>query len=408
MFVIYVSPFLRKDTPLFVDRLLELPGVRVGLITSKTEDELPEVPFDRLTGYWRVNNLMDSDELNWAACELAESFGPPDRIITENEHIMVPVSEVRSRLDVAGMSPIVTLNFRDKARMKERLRAWGLPCARYRCVTDEEQAFEFADSIGFPLIVKPVDGAASQSTYRVESKEDLAMVLQASEPSWSHPLQVEEFVTGEEHSFETMSLDGKALWHSITRYSPTPLEVMRNPWIQWRIVTPREIDDPQYDDIREVGVKALDALGMDTGLSHLEWFRRKDGSIAIGEVGARPPGSQIFTALNWANDYDMYSAWVRLMVLGEFTPPRERKYAVGTAFLRGLGQGQVRRVRGLDYVLRQLGNMVVEVKEPQPGQPSGVTYEGEGYVMVRHPETKKVEEALQTIISNVRVELSMG
>jgi hypothetical protein len=255
--------------------------------------------------------------------------------------------------------------------------------------------------------VKPVDGAASQSTYRVENPTDLAGVLQASEPSWSHPLQVEEFVVGDEHSFETISLEGRHLWHSITRYYPTPLDVMRNPWIQWRIITPREIDDPRYDDIRDIGRRALDALGMETGLSHLEWFRRKDGSIAIGEVGARPPGSQIFTALNWANDYDMYQGWSRLMTIGEFTPPVERKYAVGTAFLRGLGHGQVRNVRGLDYVLRQLGEMVVECRPPQPGQNSGVTYEGEGYVMVRHPETQKVEEALELIVSNVRVELSL-
>lgn len=405
MFIVFLSPFLRADVPLFLEAAFEV--ARVGLITQKSEAELPEHIRKRLAGFWQVQNLMDVDELHWAARGLTEMGGKIERVLTENEHIQLPVSELRARLDLPGMWPDTILNFRDKSRMKERLRAWGLPCARFACVTDPEQAFEFVSRVGYPIIVKPVDGAATQSTYRVESDDDLHHVLLASEPSWSHPLQVEEFVTGEEHSFETISLNGRALWHSITRYYPTPLDVMRNPWIQWRIVTPREIDDARYDDIREVGVRALDALGMETGISHLEWFRRKDGSIAIGEVAARPPGSQIFTALNWANDFDMYRGWVRLMLRGEFTPPAERKYAVGTAFLRGLGRGQVRQVRGLDYVLRQLEGMVVEVKTPQPGQPSGVTYEGEGYVMVRHPETAVVEAALQTIISNVRVELSV-
>ena len=406
MFVIFVSPFLRKDTPLFVEALLRIEGIRLAVISPKSDEELPGDFVDRLCGSWQVRDLMNTDELHWAALRLSERFGPIHRFLTENEHIQMPVSEARSRLNIEGMEPDITMNFRDKARMKERLRAYGLPCARYRCVTEPEQAFEFVREVGYPVIVKPVDGAASQSTYRVEGDRDLEGVLQASDPSWSHPIQVEEFVLGEEHSFETMTLNGEHLWHSITRYTPTPLDVMRNPWIQWRIVTPREIDVPEYDDIREVGRRALDALGMTTGLSHLEWFRRKDGSIAIGEVGARPPGSQIFTAMNWANDYDMYVAWTRLMVVGQFTPPAERKYAVGTAFLRGLGNGQVRNVSGLDYVLRQLGEMVVETKVPQPGQNSGVTYEGEGYVMVRHPSTKVVEDALQTIVSNVRVELS--
>ena len=39
------------------------------------------------------------------------------------------------------------------------------------------------------------------------------------------------------------------MWHSLTHYYPTPLEVLRNPWIQWSVVLPREIDDPRYDDI---------------------------------------------------------------------------------------------------------------------------------------------------------------
>ena len=145
---------------------------------------------------------------------------------------------------------------------------------------------------------------------------------------------------------------------------------------------------------------------METGFSHMEWFRRKDGSIAIGEVGCRPPGSQIFTSMNWANDFDLYVEWCRLMIFEEFRPPAERKYAVGTAFLRGLGGGYVKSVHGLDYVMRQLRDMLVEWKTPELGQPAGITYEGEGYLMVRHPETRAVEEALELIVNNVRVELN--
>ncbi|MBT9583463.1 hypothetical protein IV102_08935, partial [bacterium] len=84
----------------------------------------------------------------------------------------------------------------------------------------------------------------------------------------------------------------------------------------------------------------------------------------------------------------------------------QRKYAVGTAFLRGLGGGYVKSVHGMDYVLKQLGTKLVEWKTPEPGQAAGITYEGEGYIMVRHPETSVVEEALELIINNVRVELN--
>ena len=41
-----------------------------------------------------------------------------------------------------------------------------------------------------------------------------------------------------------------------------------------------------------LNARALAALGMGTGLSHMEWFLRKDGSPVVSEVGARPPGAK--------------------------------------------------------------------------------------------------------------------
>src|SRR5205085_752437 len=106
-----------------------------------------------------------------------------------------------------------------------------------------------------------------------------------------------------------------------------------------------------------------------------------------------------------AHDFDTYTQWSRLMVLGQFDAPKERKFATGAAFLRGLGGGRVKAVHGLDYMVRKLGDMVTDVLSPTFGQPASVTYEGEGFVLVRHKETRLVEEALQEIVSNVWVEL---
>ena len=144
---------------------------------------------------------------------------------------------------------------------------------------------------------------------------------------------------------------------------------------------------------------------MDRGLTHLEWFRRADGTIAVSEIAARPPGAQITTLMSYAHDCDIYRGWAELMCLGTFDPP-PRKYATGAAYLRGQGQGdRVVAVRGLEQAQREVGNLVVEVKLPRKGQPRAGGYEGDGYAIVRHPETAVVEEALKRIVSRVRVEL---
>lgn len=404
MLAVFVVPFLKGDVELFLQAMLQF-GVRLAVVSQDPLSNLSPELHSRLA-YYPIGNSTHTEELVWVVRRIQEDLGPIQRIFSYNEQVQVPVSEVRARLDIEGMLPDVVLNFRDKARMKERLRSSGLPCARSIAAHDPQQIWEFLQEVGFPVCIKPVDGAASQSTYRLENPDELKALLQVQAPSWGHRLQVEEFVTGEEHSFETATVGGQHLWHSLTRYHPTPLDVMRNPWIQWRMVVPREVDEPAYDDIREVARQALDVLGMVNGFSHMEWFRRVDGTLAIGEVGCRPPGSQIFTSMNWANDFDLYVEWSRLMLFDQFTPPAARKYAVGTAFVRGLGNGFVKSVHGWDYAFRQLGDLIVEWKRPEIGQSSGITYEGEGYLMVRHPETRVVEDALELIVNNVRVELS--
>jgi hypothetical protein len=158
------------------------------------------------------------------------------------------------------------------------------------------------------------------------------------------------------------------------------------------------VDDPRYDDVRGVVSQALDALGMDTGLSHTEWFRRPDGSVAISEVAARPPGAQFTSLISWAHDVDFYRVWARLVVLESFEPP-ERRFAAGTAFLRGQGRGDVRAIRGLSQAQRELGRL------PRPGQKPSGSYEGEGYVILRHPETEVVADGLRKLVSMIRVEL---
>jgi biotin carboxylase len=297
-------------------------------------------------------------------------------------------------------------NFRDKARMKEVLRAAGLPVARHRLVASAAEAWAFEREVGYPVVVKPPAGAASQATFRVESDDEMAAAIRACAPAPGQEALVEEFITGDEYSWDAFSLGGTVRFHSITSYDPTPLEVMRTPWIQWTVLLPREVDHARFDDVREAGQQALRALGMETGMCHMEWFRRRDGSLAISEIAARPPGAQITTLITRAHDWDAVGAWARLMVFDAIEPPAERKYAAGAAYLRGQGQGRVKAVHGLDVVQRELGHLVTDTRLPQPGQPKAASYEGEGFVIVRHPETAVVADALKRIVATVRVELT--
>lgn len=402
--VVLVTPWFSENARRFIEAVANQPELRFGLISQEPQENLGPDLRARVAAHWRVENALDAQQLIRAVSGLTERLGPVDRVLGAMEQIQGQLAEVREQLGIPGMRVETALNFRDKARMKEMFRAAGVPCARAMRVRSAENAWDFAGEIGYPLVLKPVAGAGAQTTYQIDSPETLRHALAAVAPSPQQEAILEEFIVGDEHSFETISINGQPVWHSLTRYLPAPLDAMRHPWIQWCVLLPREVDAPQYDDIRQVGQRALAVLGIETGLTHLEWFRRRDGSIAISEVAARPPGAQIMTLISRANDIDAVAAWVRLMVYGEFQPP-QRKYAVGAAFLRGQGQGHVRAVHGLEQADRELGGLVCDARLPQIGQPASVSYEGEGYIIFRHPETAVVEQALRRVVELVHVEL---
>ncbi len=404
----FAAPFGLESTLRFVRAAAASPGVKLGVISQEPAEVLaaklpPEVRAS-LGGFVRVEDAHDAAELARAVTELGRQLGGKvERLIGILESLQVPLAEVREQLQIRGMDRAEAERFRDKSVMKDALRAAGLPCARHRLATSAAEALAFARQ-ALPLVAKPPAGAGAKDTFRVESLDQLEGWLRAVPPTKERPLLLEEFLTGTEHSFDSVTLGGRTVFHSISDYAPSPLRVMETPWIQWTVMLPRHIDGPEYAAIQRAGPRAVETLGMVDGLSHMEWFRRPDGSIAISEVGARPPGAQFTSLLSYAHDHDFYRAWADIVIHGRFEVP-ERRYAAGAAYLRGQGDGKVTAVEGIQAVREELGHLVIEAKLPQPGQPKSSSYEGEGYVIVRHPETEVVRRALERIVSIMRVHL---
>jgi biotin carboxylase len=385
-----------------IEAATNVPAVRVGVIAQQPLSALAPSVATRLAAHWQVDDVTNAASLEHAVRALGATHGAIARCFGAYEQLQQPLAIVRERLGIPGLSSEAAHNFRDKARMKDALRAAGVPVARHRLIASREEALEFIAEVGFPVVLKPPAGAGAIATQRIRDVASLDTMLASYRATPANPMLAEEFLRGTEYSLETVSVDGEAIWHSLTRYGPTPLDVVENSWIQWTVLLPREVDAPEFDDIRTVGAHALRALGMGTGVSHCEWFRRDDGTVAISEIAARPPGANITTMISRAHDIDFVAAWVRLMINGTFDPP-DRRYAVGTAYLRGQGTGQVRTVEGLDVVQEQFGALICDSRLPYPGQHPTGSYEGEGFIIVRHPDTAVVQHALERIVSTVRV-----
>jgi biotin carboxylase len=328
--VVYITPNFTANTVRFIEALTGIYDIRLIIISQEPVSLLPQWQQCRITISRQVTDIFNSKTLIQELTEIHKQTGDFHRILGASEQLQVALAEVRQVFGVEGMDVETAHNFRDKSRMKLLFEKAGVPCARHALVNVYEQAKEFTKKCPYPLVVKPVAGAGSQATFRVNDDVEMEKAFHVLGNKASDGVIIEEFILGEEYSLDTFSLNGKVLGQTINHYIPTPLEVMSNPWIQWRVILRKEINDPSFDDIRAAGQKALDTLGMKTGLSHMEWFRRRDGSVAISEVAARPPGAQFPTIISRACDFDVVQSWVRLMINNEVSIPKI-KYSSGAA-----------------------------------------------------------------------------
>lgn len=399
--VVFVAPFAFEATLRFIRAAASLSNVRLcGVIQDPPSGESRRL-FDDVV---RVEDALSTRHLIAAVDQLRRRHGPIHRIIGVLEPLQTQLAQVRAQFGIPGTSVAVAESFRDKALMKDKLREAGLPVARHQLIANSKDAAAFEQRVGFPMVLKPPAGMGAKATFRVRSRDELISAVQGLGASKANPVLAEEFLQGQEGSCDTLTLNHKQQLISVSWYKPSCLTVLENPWIQWTCVLPRENAGPGFDDVKQLAVAAVKVLKLETGFTHMEWFRRPDGSLAIGEIAQRPPGAHITRMIGLAYDTDPYRMWARAVVDGAFDGPFERRYSTGCAYLRGIGRGRVTAVTGADAAQDAIGEHVVEAKLPTIGAPKSDSYEGDGYAIVADPRTAVVEHALSTIISKVRVQ----
>lgn len=403
--VVLVAPYFGGNMIHCMRCFAALDGVQLGIISQEQQERLPPDLAGKIAGFYTVADVGDTQQLVQAGRAFQREWGGIDRLEGYLEQLQVPIGEARDALGVEGLDGESAKNFRDKNRMKRILREAGLPVARQALISGPEDARKFVKLVDYPIVLKPLAGLGARNTVRVSSEEELYVALNQLMPTPTAPVQAEEFIRGEEHTFETVCIEGKPVWSSSTFYLPGPLQVLENPWMQYCLLLPREQQMPHVAAFKATNHAALATLGLRTGISHMEWFLMGNGRHVISEVGARPPGANIMPLMNAAHDTDLWAHWARLMVHKTWNPPA-RSYAAGCAFLRGMGRGNaVKALRGIEEAQRQIGPLVVSTQLPRVGQPRASGYEGEGWVIVRAPETRAVVEALRVLVTTIQVEM---
>ncbi len=202
---------------------------------------------------------------------------------------------------------------------------------------------------------------------------------------------MEEFVEGEEYTFDTITIDGRIHYVNIAWYRPRPLVARSNEWISPQVIALRDLDDPELADGVRMGHEVIRALGFGTGFTHMEWYRKADGEVVFGEIGARPPGAHQVDQMNFACDIDVFAEWGRAVTAGRFEANVQRLYNVATIYKRAHGVGRIRHIDGLDTLRARFGSHVVWDTLLPVGtrrRDWRKTLVSDGFIMLRHPDLK--------------------
>jgi hypothetical protein len=183
------------------------------------------------------------------------------------------------------------------------------------------------------------------------------------------------------------------------------LEAMRTRWISPQIVCTNRIDSDSYKELRTMGQQVIQALGIWTSPTHMEWFAGPKG-LKFSEIGCRPPGVGVWDLYCAANEFDLYAAWAHAIVHEKVPFKPSRKYSAGMIALRPDRDGVISHYDGLDEIQRRFKEWILDVHAPPAGTATqGVEsgYMGNAYVRMRHPDYDTLRSMLSTVGETVKV-----
>ena len=404
MNVIFVEPAFPANQRQFVRGLVSVGATVIG-IGERPGDWLDDELRGWMQHYHQIGSVTDTGALRHAV-EWIQDKVWVDRLEATVEAHILSTAEVREACHIPGTSLRTAWLCRDKPSMKEVLREAGIPTAASAGIDSADQARAFAAAVGYPLILKPRSGAGAAGTTRVDSDPELAAALETFGATGATSVAIEEFVEGHEGFYDTLSINGAPDFEFVSHYFPGVLEAMRTRWISPQFVSTNRVDTAaDYRELKELGRRVNEALGIGTSATHMEWFFGPKG-LRFSEIGCRPSGVGAWDLYAEGNEIDIYREWAHAVVHGSTTSRPSRRYAAGMIALRPTADGTIRGYDGVEEMQARYGEWVFDAHLPDPGtptQPVEAGYMANAYVRMKHPDYDVLRGMLNDVGESITV-----
>jgi hypothetical protein len=402
--VIFLEPAFPGNQREFVRALRQVGALVSGIGTA------PLSAYDRelqgwLHSYEQVSSTASAEALTGAVRNIQRRGPWVHRLESTVEALMLPAAETRTRTGIPGMTVEQTELVRDKYKMKQHLQARGIRCAQSAEVGTADEAKAFVSKVGFPVILKPLAAAGAAGTWRADDLNGLLTAIKESGMAPNRKVMMEEFISGHEGFWDTLTCNGRVVYEQICHYYPNVLEAMRTRDCSPIVMVTNRMDTPGYGELKLFGRKVLGALGITTSPTHMEWFYGPKG-LFFSEIGARPPGVRVWDLYCAANEFDLYVEWAKAIVHGECEPRPTRRFSAGMVALRPNRDGKIVGYSGVEEIQRRYGDFILRMHLPPVGsrtQPVESGYMGNAWVWGRHPDYDLCRAMLEDVGRTLKV-----
>ena len=345
---LYISPEFPPNYANFIEQL-HLAGVRVWGLGESDFYYMPESLRSALSWYERTD-LNDPEAVQLALDKIirqmvAAGHGDNfDLVESHNEQWLTLEGMINEKYGIDGIKTPDLPRLKKKSRMKQLFSDLGLPVARGKRIANTKQAMDLADTLGYPLILKPDEGVGAGGIFRVENKNQLISHLSQIEEDYL----IEEFIDADIVTYDGLTdYEGKVVFENSLIYGDGVLEYVLGKDTFFYVS--RHIPD----ELRATGRKLVPLFDIRRKFFHFEFFKIDKTYIPI-EINCRPPGGAILDMMNYSIDDDLYRAYAVMIAGGRTAVQAQKKY-----FCCYIGRKDKRYAHSHDEILSVFGQRLV-------------------------------------------------
>ena len=189
------------------------------------------------------------------------------------------------KIPFTGSGVLASALAMDKQRTKMMWKACGLPVAPSRCVTTETELFEVAESLGFPLAVKPVHEGSSLGVSKVVDEEQL-QVAWFDAGRFDAEVMVEYWINGDEYTIGIVGDEALPAVKLETTRAFYDYEAKYSNASKTKYMCPCDLTSSKEKELGNCALKAFNAVGA-TGWGRVD-LMLKDNELYLLEVNTNP------------------------------------------------------------------------------------------------------------------------